>query len=118
MRSRRLLLGRKAPNVEGDIPDYEQIWYCVRLSSDDTFPDGREVPVKAGWNKSLPPIWVKLGEGISWAGAITFGAAKHVLEDAAKSFGAKRIVWLNKKNKTDFPENSQDTRSDKKRGVA
>jgi len=112
------LIGKKAPNIEGDIPDYEQTWYCIPLSSDDTFPDGSEVPSRAGWSKSKPPYWIKLGEGVSWAGAITFGATKRVLVDAAKSFGAKRIVWLDRKNKTAVSEIFVNTRSEKKRGVA
>jgi hypothetical protein len=111
----RLLIDKKTFRRESDSPDYNTVWYCLRLGSTDTFPDGRSVPVQR--YKTSKPIWIKLGEGISWAAAITFGPTRSVMEEAAEDFGAEQIVWVDEKNKTDFPEKSQDTRSNKKRGV-
>ena len=106
---------QKTIKREGTGVDYEQVWYCLRLCAAETFPDGRPVPPQR-W-KSFKPIWIKLGEGVSWAKAITFGPTKQVTEEAAEDFGAERIVWLDKKNPNTFSETSQDSRSDKKRGV-
>lgn len=77
--------------------DYETTWYCKRLSGSDIFPDGRLVPV-AKWKK-LKPIWIKLGGGPSWANAITFGPVLERFYEAAESFGAKEIVWLEEREK-------------------
>ena len=108
MRDSRLMTYRKTLKREGNSQDYETIWYCIRLGSEDTFPDGNPVPAQR-W-KTLKPIWIRLGEGVSWAKAITFGPAKGVLEDAANKFGAKQIVWLDRKNRTVSSEICQDSR--------
>ena len=110
IRVRRSISGRKVPETTGTSRDYEQTWYCLRLGGRDKFPDGRPVPVQK-W-KTLKPIWIRIGKGASWAKAITFGPAKETMEEAAEDFGAKRIVWLNKKTKNAVPEKSQDTRSE------
>lgn len=113
----RLMTKQNSPTTNGgNTHKYETIWYCLRLGAKDRFPDGHPVPAQK-W-KTLKPIWIRLGEGFSWAKAITFGPAKETMLEAAESFGAKGIVWLEPKNQTEVSENSQDTRSDKKRGVA
>jgi len=110
----RLLVAKKTVRRENAGRDYNRVWYCLRLGSTDTFPDGRLVPVQR--YKTSKPIWIKIGEGISWAAAITFGPTKSVMEEAAEDFGAERIVWLDEKNRTDFSENSQNTQLEKEGG--
>jgi len=118
VKSRRLIAtGRTVPTSKHKRTagqDYETTWYCLRLSGKDTFPDGRQVPV--GKWKTLKPIWIKLGEGLSWAQAITFGPALGQLYDAAGSFGAHRIVWLEKKTGRINRRYFQDLQSVGKRG--
>lgn len=105
---------RKTPNVNGgNTHKYETTWYCIRLGASDHFPDGQPVPAQK-W-KTLKPIWIRLGEGVSWAKAITFGPAKQTMLEAAEDFGAKRIVWLAQKNQTEFSKKSQDIESEKAR---
>ena len=110
----RLLVAKKTAKRESAGRDYNRVWYCLRLGSTDTFPDGRLVPVQR--YKTSKPIWIKIGEGISWATAITFGPTKSIMEEAAEDFGAERIVWLDEKNRTDFSENCQNTQLEKKGG--
>jgi len=110
----RLMTKGKAPSAKGKGQDYETTWYCKRLSGNDTFPDGRKVPV-CKW-KTLKPIWIKLGKGLSWANAITFGPAVEQLHDAADSFGAKEIVWLEKKTGRPNSRYAQDMQSSGKWG--
>lgn len=88
----RLFSSGKDPASESAGRDYETTWYLIRLGASDKFPDGREVPAQK-W-KTLKPIWIKLGEGDSWAKAITFGPAKETMYEAAQDFGAEGIVWL------------------------
>ena len=112
----RMMLKRKAPaGKQGGATDYETTWYCKRLSGNDTFPDGRKVPV-AKW-KTLKPIWIKLGGGVSWANAITFGPALEALHGAADSFGAKKIVWFEPKNRAAKSRYFLDKSYGEKRGV-
>ncbi len=117
VKNRRLITpGRTVPTSKHKRAagqDYETTWYCKRLSGKDTFPDGRQVPV--GKWKTLKPIWIKLGEGLSWANAITFGPALGQLYDAAGSFGAHRIVWFDKKNRKPNRQHFQDTQLREKR---
>ena len=72
--------------------------------------------VQVGKWKTLKPIWIRLGEGLSWANAITFGPALEQLYDAADSFGAKEIVWLEKKTGRPNSRYAQDLSSGKKWG--
>ena len=112
----RLMYGRKTPSAKHRRTagqDYETTWFCKRLSGNDTFPDGRKVPV-CKW-KTLKPIWIKLGKGLSWANAITFGPALEQLYDAADSFGAKEIVWLEPKSRGANSRYFQDTQFGEKR---
>jgi len=114
MIANRLLVAKKTVKRESAGKNYNRVWYCLRLGSEDTFPDGLPVPPQR-W-KTNKPIWIKLGEGVSWAAAITFGPTKSVMEEAAEDFGAEQIVWLDRKNRTDFSENCQNTRLEKKGG--
>ncbi len=71
--------------------NYETIWYCLRRSSGEVYPDGAVAPPKT--RNARRPIWCLLGGG-SWNNAITFGCNRYEVEKAAEAFGAKGIVWL------------------------
>ncbi len=71
--------------------NYETIWYCLRRSFGEAFPDGVIAPPKT--RNSNKPIWILLGGG-SWNNAITFGCNSYEVEKAAEAFNAKEVVWL------------------------
>jgi len=89
------LISRKTDFADSTGINYEVVWYVMRRGNGDLFPDGRVVP-KGRWS-TWKPIWIKLGEGDSWAEAITFGPSIDELENAADDFGAKQIVWLSRR---------------------
>jgi hypothetical protein len=114
MRMRNRIYGKTEPQREGDCIDYETAWYLLRLSGGEFFPDGHAVPYKN--HSGLKPIWVKLGEGTSWAQAISFGSSREETERAAEDFGATKVVWMDKKHKTASRVSSLKSKSKKKTG--
>ncbi len=108
-RGRNRFFTRPELKLEGTGRDYTAIWYVLRLCGEDKFPDGRKVPL-TNWS-CIKPLWIKLGEGESWAKAITFGSSREEMEQAAEDFEATGIVWLDKKNKTASRKKSLNNRS-------
>jgi len=109
MRDNKILPYRKTIKKEGTSRNYKTTWFCIRRADGETFPDGARVNKMVKWT-ALKPIWIKLGKGVGWAKAITFGPTKSVMEEAAEDFGAEQIVWLDEKDKR--------ARRDNKKGEA
>ena len=71
--------------------NYETVWYCLRRTGGEKFPDGDPAPAKA--RNARKPIWINLGGG-AWRNAISFGSNRYELERAALDFGAKDVIFL------------------------